>query len=129
CPLDRVEWTRDQLLRLNGCGTESVERMPGVLLSQPCASGQPVLYSLFHGVHEWPKSATAAVVSFFQGQALPADRPTSAPPGYPLGAASAGEIAVGTGQDGPTGDGGLATAAELYWPTDVTLNSAGNLLI
>src|SRR5713101_397848 len=97
-PADWAEWTRDQLLRLNGCGTESVEWMAGVFLSQPCASGQPVLYSRFHGGHEWPKTATPAIVSFFQGQALPADPPTAAPPGYPLGGASAGEIVVGTGQ-------------------------------
>src|SRR5438132_516047 len=72
-PLDYAEWTRDRLLRLDGCGADSVEWMPGVLLSQPCASGQPVLYSRFHGGHEWPKTATPAIVSFFQGQALAAD--------------------------------------------------------
>src|SRR5207237_2886776 len=98
---------------------------------QPCASGQPVLYSRFPGGHEWPKTATPAIVSFFQGQALAADPPAAVPPAP----ASAGEIAVGTGQGviigrpGLTGDGGLAAAAHLSFPTDVTLGPAGDLFI
>jgi NHL repeat-containing protein len=130
-PADWAEWTRDRLLRLNGCGTESVEWMPGVLLSQPCASGQPVLYSRFHGGHVWPKTATPAVVSFFQGQALPADPPAAAAPA----AASAGEIVAGSGKHadclvtGTAGDGGLARLAPLSWPTDITVGPAGKLLI
>jgi poly(3-hydroxybutyrate) depolymerase/sugar lactone lactonase YvrE len=126
--LDQAEWMRDQLLRLNGCGTESVEWMPGVLLYPPSATGQPVLYSRFHGGHVWPKTATPTIVSFFQGQALPADPPAAAPPIT----ASAGEIAAGTGwhdYTGSTGDGGLATAAQFFFPNDVTVGPAGDLFI
>src|SRR5207244_7932008 len=107
-PADWAAAPRDRLRRLHDCGTESVEWRPGVLLSQPCAPGQPVLYSRFHGGHEWPPTATPTVVSFFQGQALAADPPAAAPPP----ATSAGEIVAGMGWHGTglTGDGGLATA-------------------
>jgi len=36
---------------------------------------------------------------------------------------------AGTGQAGYSGDGGSATAAELYTPTGVTLDSAGDILV
>jgi poly(3-hydroxybutyrate) depolymerase/sugar lactone lactonase YvrE len=130
-PADWAEWTRDRLLRLNGCGAGSSEWMPGVILSQPCASGQPVLYARFHGGHNWPKTATPAVVSFFQGQALPADPPAA----VPAAGGSAGEIVAGVGTHadflvpGTAGDGGLARLAQLSWPSDVIVGPAGNLLL
>ncbi|HZT66404.1 MAG TPA: hypothetical protein VFA11_11500 [Acidimicrobiales bacterium] len=44
---------------------------------------------------------------------------------------SAGVISTvaGTGQKGYTGDGGPATGAELYWPTGVSVDPSGDLLI
>jgi len=36
---------------------------------------------------------------------------------------------AGNGTGGYSGDGGLATAAEIYWPTAVALDSAGNLYV
>ena len=109
-PLDQAEWTRDQLLRLNGCGTQSVEWMPGVLLYQPSAAGQPVLDWRFRGGHTWPPGATAAIVSFFQGQALTADPPSAAPArsrrawtySYPSSAPTTASSPRPPGSPGPT---------------------------
>jgi hypothetical protein len=36
---------------------------------------------------------------------------------------------AGNGTQGVSGDGGAATAAQLYTPTDVTIDSNGNLYI
>src|SRR5437868_4394955 len=99
--------------------------MPGVFLSHPCDSSQPVLYSRFHGGHDWPKTATPTMVSFFQGQALSADPP---PPARPITAA-AGEVVAGAGGFGAAGDSGPAVAAQLAVPQDVTLDPAGRLFI
>jgi poly(3-hydroxybutyrate) depolymerase/DNA-binding beta-propeller fold protein YncE len=124
-PGDIAEWTREQLLRLNGCADQSVEWLPGTLLSQTCASGQPVLYSRFHGFHEWPKTATPTVVSFCQGQALSANPSITSV----AEVANSGEVVAGTGAFTFGGDGGPATAAQLASPRDVALDRAGHLFI
>lgn len=124
-PGDGAEWVRDQLLRLNGAGSQGAEWMPGVFLYPPAASGQPVLYSRFPGGHEWPPMATPAIVKFFQAHALPTDPRRASPPAW----GSAGEVVAGTGDADHTGDRGLATAARVCFPYDVTVDAAGRLII
>jgi polyhydroxybutyrate depolymerase len=41
--LSWAEWARNQVQRLNGCGTNTMDWARGAVLFQPCASGQPVI--------------------------------------------------------------------------------------
>jgi poly(3-hydroxybutyrate) depolymerase/sugar lactone lactonase YvrE len=124
-PISAAEWARNQLQRLNGCGGEAAAWAPGALLYQPCASGQAVIWSVHDGGHEWPSGATANIVRFFKAQALPAP---SAAPGPPADLDTRRSVA-GNGRAGFAGDRGSATAAQLFFPEGVALDSAGNLFI
>jgi len=63
--------TRDALRALNGCGSKETAWAPGFVSYQPCASGQPVVWHLFAGGHEWPDDATRTIVKFFKQFTLP----------------------------------------------------------
>lgn len=123
--LSLAEWSRNQLLRLNGCPMEATERTGSLAFFQPCASGQPILWSVHSGGHDWPRGATATIVQFFQGQSLAAA--PSAVVAHP--AVDAAGTVAGSGRGGFSGDGGSATAAQLLLPEAVALDAAGSLLI
>lgn len=109
-----TEWTRNQLLRVNGCGPDASEWAPGSLRYQLCASGQPVIWSLHAGGHLWPGTATASIVRFFQEAARPASPPSAE-----------GKITTVVGE----GAIGAGPAIHLSHPASVAIDGAGNLLI
>jgi sugar lactone lactonase YvrE len=130
-PMDVAEWSRDQLLRLDGCNAEAIEwgvpsraGAPRPVLYQPCASGRPVVWSRHGGGHEWPKDATANVVRFFKENALPEPLGSAAPLPRSLEA-----VIAGHGSSGLAGDGGPAGRAQLHTPTNVAIDALGSLLV
>ena len=58
--------TRDLLLKINGCGNGESVWSPGYISYEPCASGQPVIWRLHDGGHDWPEDASGMIVKFFQ---------------------------------------------------------------
>jgi poly(3-hydroxybutyrate) depolymerase/sugar lactone lactonase YvrE len=125
----RGEWARDQMQRLNGCGTDTMDWARGAVLSQPCASGQPVIWATHNGAHVWPGDATANIVRFFQAQALsappaPPEMPAQGSPGPDASAAVAG-----SGRGGFLGDGGPAIMAQVLFPEAVAPAADGSLFI
>jgi poly(3-hydroxybutyrate) depolymerase/sugar lactone lactonase YvrE len=124
-PLVGAEWARNQLLRLNDCGAEAIEWASGAVGYQPCGTGQPVIWSLHNGNHEWGSGTTAKIVRFFQEHALAASPPEPTPP-TPLD--TNGAIAGGS-SGGFGGDGGPATMAQLAFPMSVAPDPLGNILI
>ena len=65
-----AERTRDLLRKLNGCGAMAWPWAFHYLSYHPCASGQPVIWRLHNGGHDWPGDATTMIVRFFQEQEL-----------------------------------------------------------
>jgi len=122
-----AEWARNQIQRLDGCGPEAVDWAPGSVSYQSCASSQPVIYSLHSGGHQWTKSMpiTANVVRFFKAQALPAPQAASSLPGE----LDTNGTVAGSGRAGFSGDGGSATAAQLFFPEGVALDRSSGLFI
>lgn len=122
-----AEWARNQIQRLDGCSTEAMDWAPGSVSYQSCTSGQPVIYSLHSGGHQWTKSMpiTANIVRFFKGQALPAPPAASSLPGD---LDTSGTVA-GSGRASFSGDGGSAIAAQLFFPEGVALDRSGGLFI
>jgi poly(3-hydroxybutyrate) depolymerase len=124
-PLVLAEWTKNQLLRLNDCGAETSEWTRGAVTYQPCGTGQPVIWSLHNGDHEWASGTTATVVRFFQEHALTAVPPEgSAPPTLDTGG-----VIVGGSSGGFGGDGGPATMAQLAFPMSAAPDRFGNLFV
>ncbi len=70
-PLEWAEWTCDYARLLNGCGRQTKEWDKDYLSYQPCTSGQPVIWHVHNGGHEWPDDATDHIVRFFKEHALP----------------------------------------------------------
>jgi poly(3-hydroxybutyrate) depolymerase/sugar lactone lactonase YvrE len=131
-PLSFAGWARAQLRLLNGCGSTAAEwgpppqsSSPGSVSYQPCVSGQPVIWSIHNGGHEWPPEGTATVLRFLKEQALPAPPPA---PGIPVELDTSGTVA-GSGRAGFSGDGGSAAAAQLFFPEGVALDRDGSLFI
>jgi poly(3-hydroxybutyrate) depolymerase len=118
-------WARNQVQRLNGCGTDTTEWARGAVLLQPCASGQPVIWSVHSGGHVWPSDATANIVRFFKEQALSAPPTALEIPGSP----DASNTVAGSGRAGFAGEGGPATAAQLLFPEAVTPAGDGSLFV
>jgi poly(3-hydroxybutyrate) depolymerase/sugar lactone lactonase YvrE len=123
--LSTAEWARNQVQRLNGCGTKTTDWARGAVLLQPGASGQACVLSVHSGGHEWPSDATANIVRFFKEQALSA-APTA--PAAPVHLGAGGAVA-GSGRAGFSGEGGMATAAQLLFPEAVALKADGSLFI
>lgn len=123
--LSFAEWSRDQILSLNGCSLADAQRSGGSTLFPSCASGQPVIFTAHSGGHEWPSGTTVRVVQFFQQQALPSDPPARMVPP----AVVAGNAIAGSGRAGFSGDGAGAIAAQLLFPEAITLDAGGRLLI
>src|SRR5207237_1091064 len=99
-----AEWARNQVQRLNGCGTGTMAWARGAVLLQPCATGQPVVWAVHSGGHVWPSDATANIVRFFKEQALSAPPTALEIPGSP----DASGAVAGSGHAGFSGEGGPA---------------------
>jgi poly(3-hydroxybutyrate) depolymerase len=124
-PLALAEWARNELLRLNDCGAEAIEWASGAVRYQPCTTGQPVIWSLHNGVHEWPSDAAAKIVRFFQEHALAVAPPEPTQPA-PL---DTSRVIAGGSSGGFGGDGGPATMAQLAFPMSAVPDPFGNLYI
>jgi poly(3-hydroxybutyrate) depolymerase len=124
-PLVGAEWARNQLLRLNDCGAEAIEWASGAVSYQPCGTGQPVIWSLHNGDHEWGSGTTAKIVRFFQEHVLATAPPE---PREPTPLDTRGVIAGGS-SGGFGGDGGPATMAQLAFPMSAVPDRFGNLFI
>lgn len=123
--LGQAEWARSQLLRLNDCGAEAIDWASGTVSYQSCGTGQPILWALHNGDHEWGSGTTAKIVRFFQEHALAAAPPES-PERMPLD--TSGVIAGGS-SGGFGGDAGPATMAQLAFPMSLAPDRFGNLYV
>jgi polyhydroxybutyrate depolymerase len=65
-----AEWTRDLLLRLNGCGSEQKEWAKGCITYLPVKDNNHVVFCAHDGGHIWPPEATAHIVRFFKEHRL-----------------------------------------------------------
>jgi poly(3-hydroxybutyrate) depolymerase/sugar lactone lactonase YvrE len=130
-PIAQGQRVRDQIRRLNGCGTQTVEWAPGAVSYEPCASGQPVIWhehserNAVVAGHAWPSTGTAYLVRFFKEHVLPGPPPA---PARPVVVDASGTVA-GSGKPGTSGDGGLATAAQIRFPESIAVGAGGDLFI
>src|SRR5262249_30648325 len=69
-PIGQAEWVRNHLLRLNDCGTQTVAWDNISTSYEPCGTGQPLVWSIHTGGHEWFTGTTQRIVRFFKEHAL-----------------------------------------------------------
>jgi sugar lactone lactonase YvrE/predicted esterase len=116
----QITWAR----RLNGCGLQLREWVPGYYSFEPCESGQPVVWHRNYGDHQWPPDASRNIVLFFKEHALS----EIAHDVRPQGLGPEGTVA-GTGTSGASPNGTPASAAQLSYPEGVAVDRTGILWI
>jgi poly(3-hydroxybutyrate) depolymerase len=72
-PISWGLWVLQYAKKLNGCGDNKSEWIPGYFLYTPNKAGYKLIWRVHPDGHIWPNDATENIVRFFKGEKLADD--------------------------------------------------------